>query len=122
VNDLRSRTASHPDGGFTLVEIVIAIVLVGVLSAVVVVGVASLTGKGESAACAASSDAATAAAVSYYAVHRTYPVAFQEMVDGGELTLADDVTVAGPSVLEGSGWTLTMVSVDPGTKPGFTCS
>jgi prepilin-type N-terminal cleavage/methylation domain-containing protein len=39
------------DRGFTLVEIVVAIVLVGVPAAVVVVGVGSLTATGRSAAC-----------------------------------------------------------------------
>ncbi|MEZ5249414.1 MAG: type II secretion system protein [Ilumatobacteraceae bacterium] len=53
------------DRGFTLVEILIAIVLVGILSAVVVVGIGNLTDKGTDAA-AASLDAAKSATVVYY--------------------------------------------------------
>ena len=53
------------DRGFTLVEVVIAIVLVGILSAVVVVGVGQLTTRGTTAACSASADAARAAATTH---------------------------------------------------------
>ena len=52
-------SSSRDDSGFTLVEIVIAIVLVGILSAVVVVGIGRLTEQGAAAGCAASADAAT---------------------------------------------------------------
>ena len=48
------------DKGFTLIEILIAIVLVGILSAVAVVGISNLVSKGSTSACAASADAAKA--------------------------------------------------------------
>lgn len=108
--------------GFTLVEIVIAIVLVGVLSAVVVVGVSRITGKGESAACTASRDAAESASVSYFALHGQYPDTIPQMVSGDQLTLADGVTVTDPLVASGSGWSLTMVPLGPATKPVFNCT
>jgi len=41
------------DKGFTLIEILIAIVLVGILSAVAVVGISNLVSKGGSSACTA---------------------------------------------------------------------
>ncbi len=114
--------APRRDRGFTLVEILVAIVLVGILSAVVVVGVSRLTSKGEAAACAASRDAATAAAMAYYAVNRSHPTTIQQLVDGDHLTLADGVTVTAALTAYGSGWTLTMGPVGPTIKPGFTCS
>lgn len=114
--------ANRNDTGFTLVEILVAIVLVGVLSAVVVVGVSSLTGKGSSAACAASVDAASAASTSYFADTGSYPTDIQQMVDGGQLELADDVTVTAALVAEGSGWTMTMTPISATTRPAFSCS
>lgn len=114
--------APRRDHGFTLVEILVAIVLVGILSAVVVIGVSRITDKGETAACLASRDAATAAAMAYYAVNRTHPISFQQLIDGDHLTFADGVTVTATLTAQGSGWTLTMGPVGPATKPGFTCS
>ncbi len=116
------QPVSRQDRGFTLIEILVAIVLVGVLSAVVVIGVNSLTGKGGGAACTASRDAATSAAVSYFAVHRQFPTTLQQMVDDDQLSLADGVTLTAPLTAEGSGWTLTMVPVSASRPPGFTCS
>ena len=55
------------DKGFTLIEILIAIVLVGILSAVAVVGISSLVSKGSSSACNASLDAAKAGSAVYFA-------------------------------------------------------
>ena len=55
------------DKGFTLIEILIAIVLVGILSAVAVVGISNLVSKGTASACTASKDAAKAASAVYFA-------------------------------------------------------
>ena len=65
---------------------------------------------------------AASAAVSYFAVHRSFPTGFEPMVAEGQLTLADGVTVTGTLTAEGSGWKLTMVPVGPSTPPAFTCS
>ncbi len=66
------------DKGFTLIEILIAIVLVGILSAVAVVGISNLVSKGSSSACGATRDAATAASAVYYTSQapNTYPTNF----------------------------------------------
>ena len=61
------------DQGFTLMEIVIAIALVGILSAVAVVGIGSLTSKGSKSACTSSLDAAKAASVVHFAGERGVP-------------------------------------------------
>ena len=111
------------DRGFTLVEILIAIVLVGILSAVVVVGVSNLTDKGSASACKASLDASKAGSVVYFASTGAYPATFDSMVnvDPAALTLPSDVTRPTPLSIKGSGWTLTMTAVT-GKPPSFVCS
>jgi len=111
------------DRGFTLVEILIAIVLVGILSAVVVVGVSNLTDKGSASACKASLDASKAGAVVYFANTGAYPTDFKSMVstDPAALTLPSDVTMPTGLSIKGSGWTLTMTP-ETGKAPTFACS
>jgi prepilin-type N-terminal cleavage/methylation domain-containing protein len=123
------------DKGFTLIEILIAIVLVGVLSAVAVVGISSLVSKGSSSACGVTRDSATAASAVYYTSQspNTFPANFALMttpVGTAALTLPTGVAllVSTPAplptdnlTLVGSGWTLTMTS--PGsatTAPVFS--
>lgn len=118
----RRPAGERDDEGFTLVEIVIAIVLVGILSAVAVVGIGSLTSKGNSSACQASLDAAKAAVVVHLASAGSYPATLTAMTTGASpaYTLPTGVTVA-PSGLSttGANWTLTMT---PGQPPTFACS
>lgn len=113
------------DGGFTLVEIVIAIVLVGILSAVAVVGIGSLTSKGSEAACSASLDAAKAGSVVYLASNAAYPTTLVQMTASNPpaLSLPSGVTpdTAGTSAT-GSGWTLTMTPGTGGGAPQFSCT
>jgi prepilin-type N-terminal cleavage/methylation domain-containing protein len=117
--------ARRPDDeGFTLIEIVIAIVLVGILSAVAVVGIGSLTDKGSSAACTASADAAKAATVVHFASTGEYPADLSAMTDSKfpSLTLPEGVTVdKGGLTTTGASWTLSM-TVDAGRPPTFSCS
>jgi prepilin-type N-terminal cleavage/methylation domain-containing protein len=113
------------DKGFTLVEILIAIVLVGILSAVVVVGISNLTSKGSSSACKASADAAKAGSVVYYSTNGyEYPTTFNDMtgVSPAALTLPEGVTVDSTGkIVSGDGWTLTLGGGGT-TMPTFTCS
>jgi len=122
VTDPRRR---RRDEGFTLIEILIAIVLVGILSAVVVIGVGSLTDSGENSACTASLDASKAASVVHFANHGSYPATFTVMTSTNppELTLPSGVSVStnGLSVL-GNGWTLTLTPGTSGAQPTFACS
>ncbi len=114
------------DKGFTLVEILIAIVLVGILSAVVVVGISNLTSKGSSSACKASADAAKAGAVVYYSTNSyAYPSTITAMTSSSPaaLTLPAGVTLnSAGTVATGDGWSLTMAASSNGNAPTFTCS
>lgn len=122
-----ARRADHVDNdrGFTLMEIVIAIALVGILSAVAVVGIGSLTSKGSQSACTSSLDAAKAATVVHFAGSAAYPTSLTQMTttNPAELTLPSGVTLNGNGrVARGNGWTLTMTVGANGQPPTFVCS
>lgn len=122
----RNDDGGRNDEGFTLVEILISIVLVGILSAVVVVGIGNLTSKGSSSACAASLDAAKAGAVVFYSTNgNKFPDTLQAMTTTSPETLTLPSGVAldktGMSAT-GSGWTLTMTASKSGNAPTFACS
>jgi type IV pilus assembly protein PilA len=124
------------DKGFTLIEILIAIVLVGILSAVAVVGISNLVSKGSTSACTASADASRAASAVYFASNNTYPPAFADMVVGtaavvgppavaavpASLTLPSGVTYTGMVAKSGTSWTLTMTAGSGTTGPTFVCT
>jgi type IV pilus assembly protein PilE len=119
------------DKGFTLVEILIAIVLIGILSAVAVVGISNLVSKGSTSACQASADAAKAGSAVYFASNQAYPADFLALttpVNAAPMTMPAGVTGPGTAAIaagtvvvhSGTAWTLTMnPAVSP---PTFTCS
>ena len=115
------------DKGFTLIEILIAIVLVGILSAVAVVGISNLVSKGGKSACTATQDAATAASAVYFASNSRYPADFLELTaagtTGSPMTLPANVTVAsGGMATTGASWVLTMLTAGTASKaPTFGC-
>lgn len=125
-----NETVGRRDRGFTLVEILIAIVLVGILSAVAVVGISNLVSKGTSSACSATADSAKAASAVYFASNSRYPVNFLELTTAGSsgapLTLPSNTTpspiVASTMAVANSGWTLTMTAGTATVAPTFSCS
>jgi prepilin-type N-terminal cleavage/methylation domain-containing protein len=120
----RHPADSTRDRGFTLVEILIAIVLVSTLSAVAVVGVNSLSKNGGLAACTASADAVKAATLAHYTNAGAYPATITAMVSAGELTLPTGVVLdtAGLTA-RGSNWLLTMTpGSTPGSAPSYACT
>jgi type IV pilus assembly protein PilA len=120
------------DKGFTLIEILIAIVLVGILSAVAVVGISSLVSKGGQSACSATADSSRAASGVYFATNGTYPINFTQLTTPAAtapLTLPTGVAikVSTPTALPadnlslvGSGWTIVMTPGTATAAPGFT--
>jgi prepilin-type N-terminal cleavage/methylation domain-containing protein len=143
-NQSTDHVGGDNDRGFTLVEILIAIVLVGILSVVVIVGISNLTSTGSKSACTASLDSAKASTVAYYAGHANqYPADFTQLApaDGtGALVLPSGAavnttvlsTAATPKALAdaavgmaivGPSWQLTMKApATAGAAPTFVCA
>ena len=112
-----------PDRGFTLVEILVAIVLVGILTAVVVVGVGSLTKQGAAAACSSSLDAARAASTGHLTSTGAYPTTFTAMTSSNALSLPSGVSIDSTgTAASGNGWTLTLAPGTGGGPPSFSCT
>ena len=116
------------DKGFTLIEILIAIVLVGILSAVAVVGISNLVSKGSTSACTATLDASKAATAVYFASNaNAYPTTFTQLTDatlpgGAALTAPASTTVAATTIKSGTSWTLTMTPGTGSAAPTFACT
>lgn len=127
-------TSDRSDKGFTLVEILIAIVLVGILSAVAVVGISNLVSKGSTSACSASADAAKAGSAVYFASNSAYPADFLQLTtagtNGAPMTLPSGVTGPGTAAVasgtvvvhSGTSWTLTMTPGTGNNAPTFACT
>jgi prepilin-type N-terminal cleavage/methylation domain-containing protein len=118
------------DSGFTLIEILIAIVLVGILSAVAVVGISNLVSKGSKSACTASADAAKAGSSVYFANNARYPANFLELTATGSTGAPMTLPAVTPNpilattvvVNSGTAWILTMTPGVGTTAPTFVCT
>lgn len=122
------------DGGFTLVEILVAVVVVGILASVAVIGVQSLQRNGSLAACESSRDAANAASVAYYAnstvsaAALTYPTTLVALTGADPVYLELPPAAASPAGTDtefhsAEGWTLEMTTAGTASAPPeFSCS
>jgi prepilin-type N-terminal cleavage/methylation domain-containing protein len=109
----QSRDMRERELGFTLIELVIAIVLVGILSAVAIVGLSGVTQSGNKSACKTALASAQAAAATYYANTGAYPTTFTAMTGYTPpvLTVPSTVTftpLAAATVMSASGWSVTI--------------
>jgi prepilin-type N-terminal cleavage/methylation domain-containing protein len=106
------RVSSERENGLALVELLVAIVLVGILISVAIVAIDGLSNHGASAACSATSEAANSAQKLYYANHGAYPRSFNAMLTDSpqpQLALSGGATRTGGrrrDRINGNGWTL----------------
>jgi prepilin-type N-terminal cleavage/methylation domain-containing protein len=75
-----AEQAPKRDKGFTLVELLIVIVILGVLSTVTVFAVSGITGRGEAARCDADERTVAVAVEAYYAQESEYPANMAALV------------------------------------------
>ena len=88
------------DVGFTLVELLIVIVVLGIMATVVVTSVAGITDRGEGATCQADVHTLSNAAEAYFAKHGNGPIPPDGTdSDAVERTLANDGLLREPSDL-----------------------
>ena len=83
---MNAQTTSKKDKGFTLVELLIVIVILGILATVTVFAVQGITTRGKEATCDADYKTYETAIQAYYAQNGTYPASDAELVTGGFLT------------------------------------
>ena len=99
--------------GFTLPELVCAIVLVGLLSGAAILDIGSLPHTASTHACVASVEAAKIASAAYFVnTHGTYPTRWANLTTPSPplYVLPSGVSInrRKPKELDGNGWTLTM--------------
>jgi|tagenome__1003787_1003787.scaffolds.fasta_scaffold20984494_5 prepilin-type N-terminal cleavage/methylation domain-containing protein len=111
--------------GFSLIELIIAIAVVGILSGVALVGIAGLTENASTHACFASKDAAVTSSTAFFSNTGEYPTQWSQMTEPMPpvFVISGDVHIdpSRPKVLDGKGWTLTIAGGGK-TPPTFECA
>jgi prepilin-type N-terminal cleavage/methylation domain-containing protein len=92
----RIRAARENESGFTLVELLIVIVILGILAGIVVFSVAGITGRGAAAACKSDVASVQVATEAYYAQTGGWPADIPALVTAKLLKSAP--TTAGIAV------------------------
>jgi general secretion pathway protein G len=82
---MTTQREPHHDRGFTLVELLIVIVILGVLAAVTVFAVRGVTGRGEVSACASDKNTIQVAVEAYHAQNGVDATSMNMLVTGGFL-------------------------------------
>jgi prepilin-type N-terminal cleavage/methylation domain-containing protein len=94
VSQIQQRLRTSKDQGFTLVELLIVIVVLGILSGIVLFGVARFRTDATAAACKADVATVSVAADAYDAQTGNYPTDVASLVTGGYLKSTPSGTYA----------------------------
>jgi prepilin-type N-terminal cleavage/methylation domain-containing protein len=81
----RVRAAKENESGFTLVELLIVIVILGVLAGIVVFSVAGITSRGKTEACKSTVSTVQVAGEAYYAKNGSYAATTAILTSSGFL-------------------------------------
>jgi prepilin-type N-terminal cleavage/methylation domain-containing protein len=88
----------HRDQGFTLIEVLLVIVILGILATVVVASVGGFTAEAEESSCAADAHTLHNATEAFFAQRSTQSIpAFDASPDGYEKTLVAEGFLRSPS-------------------------
>jgi prepilin-type N-terminal cleavage/methylation domain-containing protein len=93
-------TKQHPDSGFTLIEVLLVIVILGLLASVVVASVGGIKGQAEASVCDADRRVLYTAVETFFAQRNLDAIpAADASPDRYELTLVDEQVLRSPSEL-----------------------
>jgi general secretion pathway protein G len=87
------RAAKAEESGFTLVELLLVITILGVLAGVVVFSVGGFQQNSQAEACKAEAATVVAAAEAYYAKNKAYPTQWSDLTGGSSKLLRSDPTM-----------------------------
>jgi prepilin-type N-terminal cleavage/methylation domain-containing protein len=115
MSDLLRKRQNNEDG-FTLVELLIVIIILGVLAAVVVFSVAGVTASGKKAACKANVSTLASASEAFRAQTGAYAADIPAIQAGGFLNnLGGTLAVGGPAAVAD-----TALKFGPAAAPNYT--
>jgi prepilin-type N-terminal cleavage/methylation domain-containing protein len=126
---MHCQMGERTEEGFTLVELVVTLVVIGILTSVAIVALNGLNQKSNASACEASMDAAKNATAAYYTRVRAYPQTFADLTSppaakpwlepSGRVTQPTLTTLQGP----GGSWTLTLkAGASASAQTTFACT
>jgi prepilin-type N-terminal cleavage/methylation domain-containing protein len=104
-------TTEKKDKGFTLVELLIVIVILGVLATVTVFAVSGITSRGETTACQADLNTLRTAAEAYYAENGSYAALETDLTPGFIATASSKYAYTGAA----GSYSITVQDADCGT-------
>ena len=99
-------------GGFTLVELLVVIVILGILAAVAVFAVGGITDKGKKSACKSDLKAVEVASEAYYAQNGSYAASINALVTAKFLRQAPETT----------NYTITYTAADGSVSANPACN
>jgi prepilin-type N-terminal cleavage/methylation domain-containing protein len=124
-NNMRNRLKNlrGAEDGFTLVELLVVIVILGILSAVVVFSVRGITDTGGKSACASTQGSILTAAEAFKAQGAAYPATIGDLSSYLNISQNSVVSTLGSSVIKDKAtspnWTLTALFTTT-APPTFT--